>query len=93
MKTITFSLVIACLGIAHQAHAFCMPGDVQSCFVNGQPGERVCGDDARFGPCIPFGGLTRAASDAACPVDDEAAAPLDRSFAEDGDADGDAASR
>jgi hypothetical protein len=85
MKTISFALAIACLGIAHQAYAFCMPGDTQACFINGQQGQRVCGDDARFGPCIPFGGLAPAVSDAACPLDDGAAAAPDRSFADDGD--------
>ena len=85
MKTISFVLAIACLGIAHQAYAFCMPGDTQSCFINGHEGQRTCGDDARFGPCIPFGGLAPAASDAACPLGDEPAAAPDRSFADEAD--------
>jgi hypothetical protein len=66
MTKLVVTFVIVALGVAHQAHAFCQPGDVQACFVNGQPGTRTCGDDARFGPCIPDGSLTEAS--AACPV-------------------------
>ncbi len=42
---------IAFLGIIPRVHAFCEPGAVQSCFVNGVGGTQTCGDDARFGPC------------------------------------------
>lgn len=43
---------IAFLGIIPRAHAFCEPGTVQTCFVNGVQGTQTCGDDARFGPCV-----------------------------------------
>jgi hypothetical protein len=43
---------IAFLGIIPRAHAFCEPGTVQSCFVNGVEGTQTCDDTAHFGPCI-----------------------------------------
>src|SRR5690242_6035571 len=41
----------ALVGFARQAHAFCQPGDVQTCFLNGKEGTRTCGDNAMYGPC------------------------------------------
>lgn len=77
MKRMILALTLGSMGVAHQAHAFCMPGEVQSCFVNGQEGQRICGDNARFGPCIPFFAPPPPAEPMSCPV--TAPAPADRS--------------
>jgi hypothetical protein len=33
------------------AYAFCVPGDVGVCYVNGVQGTRTCGSNGMFGPC------------------------------------------
>src|SRR3954465_13548882 len=43
---------ITFLGIIPRAHAFCEPGTVQSCFVNGVEGTQTCNVPAHFGPCV-----------------------------------------
>lgn len=52
MLRVSVAFAIAVFGVARQAHAFCEPGEVRACFVNGVEGTQTCGDDARFGPCI-----------------------------------------
>jgi hypothetical protein len=39
------------LALVKQAHAFCTPGDVAACVLNGKHGTRTCGANAMFGPC------------------------------------------
>jgi hypothetical protein len=46
----TFAATI--VGFAPQAHAFCTPGTVATCFLNGKQGTRTCGSNGMFGPCI-----------------------------------------
>ena len=45
-------LVLGALG-AERAYAFCVPGEVQSCIVNGQPGTKTCGSNGMYGVCTP----------------------------------------
>jgi hypothetical protein len=51
MTRFLIMFAMAFFGVARQAHAFCQPGDVQTCFVNGVEGTRTCQENARFGPC------------------------------------------
>lgn len=51
MYKFVITFAVALLGVAREAHAFCMPGDVQTCVVNGVQGTRTCQDNAMFGPC------------------------------------------
>lgn len=43
---------IAFLGIAKEAYAFCQPGDVMACVLNGKQGTKTCGANGIYGPCI-----------------------------------------
>lgn len=54
-RCLSFAFLVVSLSTfaAGRAHAFCQPGDVQACFVNGQPGEKVCGSNGIYGPCTP----------------------------------------
>lgn len=45
ISTFVFSLA------AGGAYAFCMPGDVDVCYVNGVQGTRTCGSNSMYGPC------------------------------------------
>src|SRR5262245_1230306 len=54
MLRYAFVLMVVILGLRGQAHAFCQPGDERTCFVNGNEGTQVCGEDARYGACILF---------------------------------------
>lgn len=51
-KFLVVSAVVL-FGFIHEAHAFCTPGEMRACIVNGQQGTQTCGSDGRFGPCIP----------------------------------------
>ena len=51
MTKFVITFAIAFFGVARQAHAFCQPGDVQTCFVNGVQGTRTCQNNSQFGPC------------------------------------------
>lgn len=46
-------LVLTVPAFAARTHAFCQPGDVKACIVNGQPGQQTCGSNGIFGPCYP----------------------------------------
>jgi fibronectin type III domain protein len=48
------SLLLVLPAFAARAQAFCQPGEVQACIVNGQDGEKTCQDNGRYGPCIPI---------------------------------------
>ncbi|MEQ1505217.1 MAG: hypothetical protein ABMB14_23490 [Myxococcota bacterium] len=39
------------LGSVQQASAFCTPGEVDSCYLNGQTGTRTCGSNGMYGAC------------------------------------------
>lgn len=49
-----FALIlgVALFGVVRQAHAFCQPGTVKACFLNGKQGTQTCGSNGIFGPCV-----------------------------------------
>lgn len=51
MNRFVITFAIAFFGVAREAHAFCQPGDVQVCFVNGVQGTRTCQSNGMYGPC------------------------------------------
>src|SRR5262245_27756189 len=55
MRSVTFVVLAILVGpvFADRAHAFCNPGEVRTCPVNGQPGTSTCGANGQFGPCMP----------------------------------------
>ena len=52
MKKLSLMIVIALVGLAESAYAFCVPGTVEVCFKNGKQGTRTCGPNGVFGPCV-----------------------------------------
>jgi hypothetical protein len=68
-KFLVVSAVVL-FGFIHEAHAFCTPGEMRDCIINGQPGTQTCGSNGQFGPCIPNGGFdSTGPSDVAIPDD------------------------
>lgn len=49
-----FALILglAVFGFARQAYAFCQPGDVRTCVLNGKQGTQTCGSNGMYGACI-----------------------------------------
>ena len=51
MRLIPFACMIALLGVMHEVYAFCVPGTIDACFLNGKQGTRTCMSNGFFGPC------------------------------------------
>src|SRR5262245_62060840 len=43
---------LAFFSVAKSAYAFCVPGDVMACVLNGKHGTKTCGSNSMYGPCI-----------------------------------------
>jgi hypothetical protein len=51
MRLIPLACMIALLGVMHEVYAFCVPGTIDACFLNGKQGTRTCMSNGFFGPC------------------------------------------
>jgi hypothetical protein len=51
MRIIPLAFMIALLGVMSTAYALCVPGTVDSCYLDGKQGTRTCLDNGFFGPC------------------------------------------
>ena len=62
MKLLRPICAFAFLIVASDAFAFCVPGEVGTCYVNGRLGHRVCGPNGIYGPCQAGAGTADAAT-------------------------------
>ncbi|MEZ4237032.1 MAG: hypothetical protein R3F59_12940 [Myxococcota bacterium] len=50
-RSVRIGALLAAGAWGHDALAFCTPGEVWTCYANGQYGWKTCGSNGMFGPC------------------------------------------